>query len=175
MSVPPDEHRDPGVGDPLADFDPYRFGAPEHPVPAEFAPPGYQRPTLPSEPDRPKAPPPPAYFASRSPAYPPPRAGNGKAIASMVLGIGSIVLCWLTIFDAVPVVLALVLGIVALAEVRSNPARGGRGMAITGIVCAAVGAVLAIVLTTWFVHLANQCGGFNTDSATLQQCVRDHI
>jgi len=26
------------------DFDPYRFGAPEHPVPPEFAPPGYKPP-----------------------------------------------------------------------------------------------------------------------------------
>lgn len=93
----------------------------------------------------------------------------------MVLGIVSIVCCWLTVFDAVPVVLAVVFGIVALNEMRANPARGGRGMAVAGIVCGAVGALLAIVLTTWFFHLANQCGGFGTNSADMRQCIQNHI
>jgi hypothetical protein len=180
MTVPPDERGEQGAGAPDAtpapDFDPYRFGAPEHPVPREYAPPGYRPPALPREPVRPQAPPPPAY----SMAYPPVSAGsaagtNGKAVTSMVLGIVSIVCCWLTVFDAVPVVLAVVFGIVALNEMRANPARSGRGMAIAGIVCGAVGAVLAIVVTTWLVNLANQCGGFGTNSADMRHCIQNHI
>jgi hypothetical protein len=189
MTVPPDEHRDSGTQpDAPLDFDPYRFGAPEHPVPAEYAPPGYRPPAVPREPDLPPTPPPPAYgmtyHGPQSPApLPPgyliqpgaPRSGKGKAVASMVLGIASILLCWLTFLDVVPVVLAVVFGIIALHDASRDPYRGGRAMAITGIICGAVGAVLAIVLTTWFVHLANQCGGFDTNSSQLQQCIRDHI
>jgi hypothetical protein len=32
------------VAEPAPEFDPYRFGAPEHPVPPEYAPPGYRPP-----------------------------------------------------------------------------------------------------------------------------------
>jgi hypothetical protein len=41
------------------DFDPYRFGKPEHPIPPEYAPPGYLPPTSkqPAAPDRPVWPP----------------------------------------------------------------------------------------------------------------------
>ena len=90
-------------------------------------------------------------------------------------GIASILLCWLTVLDVVPVVLAVIFGIIALDNIRRSPGRGGRGMAVAGIVCAAVGAVLAIVLTTWFLHLANQCGGVDGNSADLRQCITDHM
>jgi hypothetical protein len=191
MTVPPDQFRNQGGSawspsdptslsksdntgvspdEPVA-FDPYRFGAPEHPVPPEYAPPGYRPPTSGYPQPHPQAPPP--HYAVR--AYPPPRTGNGKAIAALVLGIASIVLCWLSLFDVVPVVLAVVFGVLGLNEAKSSPTQGGRGMALTGIICAAVGAVLAIVLTTWFVHLANECGGLDTNSTQLQQCVRNHI
>ncbi len=182
MSVPSEErgNAEPGPDGPL-DFDPYRFGRPEHPVPAEFAPPGYRAPDVPREPNLPRTPPPPRYQPGQyANPYPPRSATNGaasnsKAIASMVLGIASIVLCWLTILDVVPIVLAVVFGLIAVNDHRRDPGRGGRAMAITGIVCAAIGAVLAIVLTVWFVNLANQCGGLGTNSSQLQQCVRDHI
>lgn len=56
MTTPSDPEKDApqGVnldkGDPAgeAPFDPYRFGAPEHPIPAEFAPPGYTGPVAPA-------------------------------------------------------------------------------------------------------------------------------
>ena len=80
-----DAGRDSGAsGDPSGplDFDPYRFGRPDHPIPPEYAPPGYVPPTpaTPSEPARArpvwppqepsgKAGPPPAYPYG---GYPPP-------------------------------------------------------------------------------------------------------
>jgi len=36
-----------------APFDPYRFGKPEHPIPAEYAPPGYTGPIIPTPPPAP--------------------------------------------------------------------------------------------------------------------------
>lgn len=42
-------------GDPSAEapFDPYRFGKPDHPIPAEYAPPGYTGPVVPTTPPMP--------------------------------------------------------------------------------------------------------------------------
>lgn len=55
MTVPPDEGRDPNPpGDDTSaaeqplDFDPYRFGKPDHPIPPEYAPPGYVPPAAPA-------------------------------------------------------------------------------------------------------------------------------
>ena len=201
-------------------FDPYRFGKPDHPIPSEYAPPGYTGPTIPSSPTYPPAggypgpsapqagypgtpdnpfanppgtpyspgqqppypypgqpyghgygaPPPPPYHG-----YPQPTAGNGKAIAALVLGILSIVLCWLLIFDAVFVILGLIFGLIALSETRSKRA-GGRGLAVAGLICTVVGALLATLLTVLIFRAANQCGGFSNDnSSQFQQCVRDRI
>ena len=101
--------------------------------------------------------------------------GNGKAVAALVLGIVSIVLCWLTFLDAVFVVLALIFGFLGLNDARNRGGRG-RGQALAGLICAAVGAVLAIVFTVVVVHLANKCGGLdNQGDPGYQQCLRDHI
>jgi hypothetical protein len=197
-----------GSGQPDPPFDPYRFGAPEHPIPAEYAPPGYTGPTVPSASVPPYGQPPAGYPSSQgypgsqgppppygsAPQYPPagygtpgayppppyhgypmPPTGNGKAIASLVFGILSIVLCFLSFFDGIFVLLGLVFGIIALSESKNGRA-GGRGLAIAGLVCTAIGAVLATVLTALIVHAANQCGGFQNDNSDQwQTCVRHHM
>ncbi len=71
MSEPPQE----------PPFDPYRFGAPEHPVPPEFAPPGYEKtgyqPPAPAPQPGSFGPPsgPPAPYGSPPPYGAPPPAG----------------------------------------------------------------------------------------------------
>ena len=189
MTAPPD-----GT-DPEPDFDPYRFGAPEHPVPPEYAPPGYKPPQPAQQPPpqpfvppppgqqggypppayQPGPPPPQQYAPYGVPYYAHPRRGTGKAIASMVLGIGSIVLSILSLFDLLLIIPGVVFGIIALAEANRSPNREGRGMAIAGLVCAGVGAVLAIVLTVWFVGAARHCGQYDSSSSQFQSCFRDHL
>ena len=105
MTVPPEPNRADGADEPAPpDFDPYRYGKPDHPIPPEYAPPGY----VPPVPPAPAAPSPAQYpgysYPPPPPGYPPygaPRAGNGKATIALVLGILSIVFCWLSIFDLV--------------------------------------------------------------------------
>jgi hypothetical protein len=193
-------------------FDPYRFGQPDHPIPAEYAPPGYTGPTIPSGPSTPASPygapgaypgtpgnpfgnppgtpyspaPPPQYpgpgpygYGAPPPppyhGYPQPRTNNGKAVAALVFGILSIVLCWLSFFDGIFVILGLIFGFIALGETKQGRARG-RGLAIAGLVCTLVGAVLATLLTVLIVRAANDCGGFSNDnSEQWQTCVRDHF
>src|SRR5256885_16732940 len=136
-------------GEPTGDvpFDPYRFGRPDHPIPAEYAPPGYTGPVIP--PPSPYGPPPPQFanqpqggpygsygqppspyqYPSMQPGQygapaPPPYHGyaqpqpgnNGKAVAGLVLGIASIVFCFLSFFDGVLVVLGLVFSLIGMSQ-----------------------------------------------------------
>lgn len=172
--------------DPAADapFDPYRYGRPEHPVPPQYAPPGYVPP--PSEPQYPYGPAPyqtPGQYGNFGAYGPPPpvnpyvapRTGNGKAIAALVIGIASIVMFWTTFFDAILVILAVVFGILGLNDARI-PGRGGRGMAIAGLVCGAVGGIVALLMTIYVLTAVNRCGGIsNSNSSDFKQCVQDHL
>jgi hypothetical protein len=231
MTTPDDPERnqssegvDLSKGESAADapFDPYRFGKPDHPIPAEYAPPGYTGPVIPAQPPAPPwgappgmapgnpfsnppgtpyapygtdpgaqqpgpYPPPPGQYPQYGPPpgyYPPtpqygysPRpvaGGNGKAVAALVLGIGSIVFCWLIFFDAALVIPGIIFSLLALSEAKARGA--GRGMALAGLVCSIVGAALATVLTVLIVHAANQCGGFNNSNEPgFNHCVRDNF
>jgi hypothetical protein len=117
-------------------------------------------------------PPPPGYAG-----YGPAKTGNGKAVAALVLGIVSIVFCWLSVLDVVPIILALVFGLIALSEAKSRPDGGGRSMAISGLVCCVIGAILATIVTVKIVHAIDQCGGFNSSrsSTVFQECIRDNF
>ncbi len=171
-------------------FDPYRFGKPDHPVPPEYAPPGYAPETPPSPygsagnapygqtgtPYPPPSPwgapgygPPPGHYATAQPR------GNGKAVAALVLGIVSIVMFWLSFFNGLFIVLALVFGILGLTEAGSRGG-AGKGMAIAGLICMGVGTVATVLYTVWLLHIANQCGGLdNGGDPGFSQCVRDHF
>ena len=174
--------------DPAADapFDPYRFGKPDHPVPPEYAPPGYASTGYtpvpqPSPYSEQQLPPPPYPYPGSTPppphyGYPPPRPGNGKATAALVLGILSIVFFWLSLLDAVFIILALIFGLLGLSDSRLR-GRSGRSLAIAGLVCMGVGAAAALLWTSMLVHAVNKCGGFSADtsSTAFDQCVSDHI
>lgn len=172
-----------------APFDPYRYGAPEHPVPAEYAPFGYTQPPVtappPSYPPRQAGP---GYSGPGAPGsgypyqapppygqpYPQPRTGNGKAIAAFVLGILAIVFCWTSIFDVVLVALTIIFGMLGLSDAKRGG--GGRGLAISGLVCALVGAILATVLTVVFYQRIKPClNDYNQGSAAQNNCIRRHI
>ncbi len=129
-------------------------------APYQYPPPGYG----------PGVPPPPPYHS-----YVQPRTGNGKAIAALVLGICSIVFCWLSVFDSVFIILALIFGLLALNDAKNGRA-GGRGLAIGALCCVVVGALLATIISIKVFHAIDQCGGFDqSSSSSFNQCLRDHI
>lgn len=73
---------------------------------------------------------------------PQPQPTNGLAIASLVLGIVSIMFVWIPIIGLLGTVMALVglvLGILALRQ------PGGRGLAIGGLVCAGVSMIITAI------------------------------
>lgn len=169
---------------PEAPFDPYRYGAPEHPVPPQYAPPGYTPPpvTAPPRSHRPSQPgtgyPGPGYSYPVPPPYaqqyPQPRTGNGKAIAALVLGILAIVFCWTSIFDVILVAPAVIFGFLGLGDAKRGS--GGRGMAISGLVCALVGAMLAVVLTVVIYSRLRVClDSYNRGTSAYNNCIQNHL
>jgi len=103
------------------------------PTPAQYIPP-------PPVPSPWTAPPPPAY---------PVNPQQSLAATSLILGIASVTLGLCCYFGILTAPISLVLGIVALAQIKNDPKKyGGKGMAIGGIVASGLyfGILLLIIL-----------------------------
>ena len=88
---------------------------------------------------------PPGYvpFGTKSPGGG--QRTNGLAVASLVLGIVGIVLCFL--FG--PWVLAIIFGATAIKQCNEDPTYTGKGLAIAGLICGLVGmAIIVLIFTT---------------------------
>ena len=72
----------------------------------------------------------------------------------MIVGLAGILLSWC--FGPVPGIVALVLGLVALSQIKKSPDKfGGTGMAITGIVIGALTVAFYVLLVIgWIVASA---------------------
>jgi uncharacterized membrane protein len=93
----------------------------------------------------PPVPPPPTI----TPGSPPAREGNGQAIASLVLGIVSFVLCGP--FCSIP---AVILGHISLGKIRRGVvSRDARGFALAGTVLGWVNIALVVIGLLSFVAL----------------------
>ena len=74
--------------------------------------------------------------------YPPQPSSNGLATASLVLGIIAIPLCFLV----VPSILAVVFGGIGLNRAKQDPAIGGSGKAIAGLVLGLVALAFLVLM-----------------------------
>ena len=81
-----------------------------------------------------------------APGYAPARPTSGLAVTSLITGIAGIVLSWAFV-PLLASVVAVITGHMALKQTRANPALGGRGMAIAGLILGYVGvAFLALAI-----------------------------
>ena len=108
--------------------------------------------------EQPSAPTAPADYRPPAPSIPstwqpppPPRTATGPsqglAVSSMVLGLVSITLGWCCSFGLLTAPVAIVLGIVALSQIKSQPSRyTGKPLAIAGIVSGGLYFVALVVI-----------------------------
>lgn len=86
------------------------------------------------------------HRAYPQPGPPQPAMTSGKATASLVLAISSLVLCPVGYLLGLP---AIVVGLLARRDVRRSSGRlAGDGWALGGIVIGAIGTLIGLVLTT---------------------------
>jgi hypothetical protein len=155
-----------GEDKPAEEFDPPQTATPGPPPGAPPTPPPPTKPQPPAEPAQPAATPTPAYPpqpSSPPPAgYGPPQYGsppqspppygyapspaagartNGKAVASLVLGIAG----WL-VAPFILSVLGIIFGALARKEIAANPSMGGKGLANWGFWLSISGLVAWVVL-----------------------------
>lgn len=153
-------HTPPGVG--LATLARMATQPPPPPGGQPPPPPGGQPPPPGGQP-----PPPPGGFPPQGPGGAPPPPGyvpfgaapqggrqrtNGLAVASLVLGIVGIILC----FFFIPWILAIIFGAIGIKQCNDDPSYTGKGLAIAGLVLGLVGAVLVLLIVT--------TGEFNFDN-----------
>jgi hypothetical protein len=72
-------------------------------------------------------------------------SASGFAVASMVLGITSIVFCWWGLGSLAQVVLAIVFGANGIRRANQGTA-GGKGMATAGLACGIVGFIAYFIV-----------------------------
>ena len=88
----------------------------------------------------------------------PPRPTSGKAIASLVCGLGGLLLGFFCPVLAVAVLVGLVLGIMGIAETGRDGTRAGRGLAIAGTTASGLSVLGSIALALFFVSKATEAG-----------------
>lgn len=89
-------------------------------------------------------PPPPNYFQPQS---------KNLATASMILGIISITVGWLC-FGPLPGIASIILGAVALSQIKKTPDRvGGKQMAWTGVITGSITVLLWIGLMIFYIFI----------------------
>jgi len=98
---------------------------------------------------------------------------NGLAVASLVLGICSIVFFWLSFVGLACGILAIVFGVVAKNKVKADPQVGGAGNAKAGLVTGIIGVVfwviMVIVVAMFFTAAVSVLG----ESGELQDALND--
>jgi len=105
-----------------------------------------------------------------------PKAGNTKATVAMVFGILAILFCWLSFFDLLLIVPAIVFGVLGRGDAARYPERGGRGAATSGLVCGVVAIVLAVASTAYIYDKVKPClDQFSASSAAYEKCASDRI
>lgn len=76
---------------------------------------------------------------------------NNPALVSMILGIISVVLCWVPLIGLALGIIAIVLAIKGFNVAKTS--NKGRGFAIAGVSCGAVGIVLSIIYTIMWIFM----------------------
>ncbi|MET0474101.1 MAG: DUF4190 domain-containing protein [Mycobacterium sp.] len=136
---PPPDHPQPGYQQP-------GYPPPEYPQPG-YPPPGYPQMAYP---------PPAGYPAGYPYGYDPyaparPTGTNGKAIASLVTSLAGLMLC------GVPSIVGLILGIIAMREVKQT-GQEGHGFALAGVIVGAlavVGWVLYVIVIIFAIAVSS--------------------
>jgi hypothetical protein len=89
----------------------------------------------------------------QAPQSTPTKGGKGLAIAALVLGIFSLLLCWVPILNNIiiaPALVGTVLGVIGYLGARKGK-RGGKGMSLAGVILSVLAIILIFVTQAFYV------------------------
>ena len=95
-------------------------------------------------------------------AYQPASPAKGKAIASLVLGIVALLLCWWGWVGIISIVLSIIGIILGIGSRKELPAEQGRGMATAGMICSIIALVLSSIVLVACVICTSTLYGLGT-------------
>ena len=142
LSPPLDPNWDPKIREPKVDTaseQETQWLPREPPMPGAWVAPDERPPMSPG----PWQPPPPPFIPNKQ------QPSHGLALASMITGILGIVTggC----FGPIPGIIALVLGLTVLLQIKKTPDKvGGKPFATAGVIIGAVSVVFYVLLLLWF-------------------------
>ncbi|WP_309128479.1 DUF4190 domain-containing protein [Microbacterium sp.] len=145
----------------------YRSAPQQPPYAGTHAVPAAQ-PTYPVQPYLPQGRQSPQPYGHQYPAYAvqpvaPTRPSSGLAIAALVCGVAGFVLSPAILFIVAPVLVsiaAIVLGHLALSQLKKRPELGGKGIAITGLVLGYIPVAISVLLLVLALGAAVLFGAF---------------
>ena len=105
-----------------------------------------------------------------SAAAPPAGAGNGMAVAALVLGIVGCVLCWVPVLGLILGVLGIVFGALGRKRAQREPGAGKGTMALSGLILGIIATVLSVLLLFVLSSAINRAGHELRD---LTHCLND--
>ena len=134
-----------------------------YPPPADYPPSGFPPAGFPPAGSPPAGFPPAGYpgLGYPNPGYGYPanaaaaKAGNGRAVAGLILGICSVILSFLTFLDLPVVILGVIFSGLGLRATKEG--KGQRGLAVAGLALSILGAVLVVAFTVFLLHQINHC------------------
>ncbi|MDB4554226.1 GYF domain-containing protein [Akkermansiaceae bacterium] len=89
--------------------------------------------------------------AAQQQYYAPAAPTSGLAIASMVCGILSIILCYVNAIVGIP---AVICGHMAMKRIKASQGQiAGQGMALAGLICGYIGIVIQVITIVFFVSI----------------------
>ena len=96
-----------------------------------------------------------SYAPSYGQPYPAPLKSNGLAITALICGIAGVLLFWLAyiVLPFLAAVTAVITGHMALGKIKRDPALGGKGIALTGVILGYVGVALNLIIGIGFLML----------------------
>ncbi|MDB4816971.1 GYF domain-containing protein [bacterium] len=97
-------------------------------------------------------------LAAQQQYYAPAAPTSGLAIASMVCGILSIILCYVNAIVGIP---AVICGHMAMKRIKASQGQiAGKGMAIAGLICGYLGSVISLCMIGFVAFAMNSTDGF---------------
>ena len=114
----------------------------------------------------------PAGYPGWTPTAGTPGTSNGRAVAGLILGILSLALFFFTVLDVPLIVLGIIFSSLGLAAAKRG--EGRRAMALAGLICSLIAALVVAATTVFVLHRVRICDrSYDRGTSQYSSCITD--